>query len=367
MGILAFVGLRKSHRARRAGDKRRASDKRRRAVAPRVEGMEQRALLATTATITQTLTLPATHTNFGYSTGNPAQALSPALNLFNPALGTLVDVRVTGNANLTSQIKAENTSTSSGTTITATVKGIGNPSSTDATFQVDGLNFTLTGAGGPTNTATVGPFDGTIDFQPPSGVTFPPLVVTNTVNQTFTDAASLSFYTASASRTTVSPTMSAQAFASASAPTGNLATSVETTAGATLTISYDYIPGPASIARFGVHKNPTSLVVTFNTPVTATDAQNVNNYAILTSGRDRRFGTRDDVVIPINAAIFNTTTNAVTLIPAISLDIHQPYQLVYQFTGQTTPTVIPFNRRNLAGFNYHGGRFFAVVGGRVVR
>jgi hypothetical protein len=328
--------------------------------------MEERALL-TTATITQTLTLAATPTNFGYNTGTPAQALGPALALFNPSLGTLLDVRVTGNANLTSQIKAENTSTSSGTTITAQVKGTGSPSSSDATFEVDGLNFTLTGAGAPTNSATVSAFDGNLDFQPPSGVTFPPLVVSDSVNQTFTDAPALAFYTASSSRTTVTPTMSAQAFASASAPAGNLSTSVLTTAGATITVSYDYTPGPPTVKRFGVHMQRTSLVVAFTTPVTATDAQNVNNYKILTSGVDRRFGTADDVVIPINVANYNATANSVTLIPVINLNIHQPYELVYQFPGQTAPTVVPFNHRNLAGFNYHGGKFFAVVGGRVVR
>ena len=344
MGILRLLGLSRSTRTQPI--KRRTQ----RGWRPAVEGMEPRALLATIATITQTATLPSTPTNF---TGTP---LAPSIALFNPALGTLVDVRVTETANLSTQITATNTSRSSGTTVTGHVQD---------NYTVTGLNVTLSQSQPlTTQSATLGPVGGT----QPTSVTFPALVSTQTITPApMTDAASLAFYTATAGQTTVTPAMSASASASITEVGGNATFSAMTTATATVTVSYDYIPGPPGIARFGVHMQPTSLVVTFNQPLTAADAQNVNNYQIIAAGRDRRFGTRDDVVIPINAANFNATTNAVTLIPAMNLNIYQPYELVFQFPNQSTPTVVPFNHRNLAGFNYHGGRFFAVVGGRVVR
>jgi hypothetical protein len=355
MGILGWFGRDRARHAQRG----------RRSLVPRVEGVERRALLST-ATITQTLTLAPTPTNFGYNSGTPAQPLAPPLELFNPALGTLLDVRVSGSANVTSQIKAENLGPSP-TTITAGINGTGDPSATNATFEVDGLNMTLTGSGALSSSASVAAYDGNTDYSGPSGVTFPPLVVANSINPApLTDTASLAFYTASANRTSITPTMSAQALATATAPGGNLSTSVQTTAGATITVSYDYTPGAATIARYGVHAQRTSLVVSLTQAVAATDAQNVNNYQVITPGRDRRFGTGDDVVDPINVANYNAATNTVTLIPVMNLNIHQPYELIISYPGQT-PTVIPFNHRNLAGFNYHGGKFFQVVDGHVVR
>ncbi|MDR3635050.1 MAG: choice-of-anchor E domain-containing protein [Isosphaeraceae bacterium] len=311
-------------------------------------------MLATVLTATQTLTLGSTFTNF---TGTP---LSPSLTLFNPAAGTLVGVLVTETGTLTSQLKAENISTSSGTTITGQVQD---------SFSLSGLNVTLPGSGTkstPSFTATA--YDGITDYAGTSGVTFAPLVVTSSISPALmTDTASLAFYTASAGRTTLTTTMSAQAITTFSAPGGNLQTSVQTTATGTITVTYEYIPGATTVARYGVHNQRTSLVVTLGEQVSAADAQTVSNYKIIAAGRDRRFGTRDDVVIPINSAAYNATTNAVTLVPATNLNIHQPYELVIQFPSDTTPTVIPFNHSNLAGFNYHGGQFFAVVDGHVVR
>jgi hypothetical protein len=57
--------------------------------------------------------------------------LSPALNLFNPSLGTLLSVEVSHRATIQSSITSHNLSPSSATVITATLSG---------SYQIDGLN-----------------------------------------------------------------------------------------------------------------------------------------------------------------------------------------------------------------------------------
>ena len=59
---------------------------------------------------------------------------------------------------------------------------------------------------------------------------------------TLTDPASLQFFTASANRTSITPTITANGFASASAANGNNSTTATTSASATITVSYTYIP-----------------------------------------------------------------------------------------------------------------------------
>lgn len=318
--------------------------------------MEPRTLLTTTATMTQTLTLAPTATNL------VGQPLSPSLQLFNPSLGTLVSVTVTEAAAVSTVITATNTSTSSGTTFTGQAQD---------SYELDGLNVLLTNSQTlTTQPATLGAAGGST----PSSVTFPALVSTDSISPApMTDTADLDFYMATATQSAITPTLTASAQVTGSGVGGNANYSGTSAAEATVTVSYQYIPNPGTgptVARYGVHEQATSLVLAFNQALTATELTEVQDpsyYKIITPGNDHRFGTRDDVVIPINAANYDATTNAVTLVPAMNLNIHQPYELEFQFTDQSTPTVIRFNHSNLAGFNYHGGRFFAVVDGRVVR
>ena len=88
-----------------------------------------------------------------------------------------------------------------------------------------------------------------------------------------------------------------------------------------MTISFTYstaCPTVSSIGRIGVHQQQTRLVVTFAGPVDAAKAEDTSNYSVITdSGK----------TIPIESATFNPATNAVTLVPAQSLNVHYHFKL----------------------------------------
>jgi hypothetical protein len=66
-------------------------------------------------------------------------------------------------------------------------------------------------------------------------------------------------------------------------------------------------PGPKKTAK--------ALVVTFSTALDVTHAQNPNAYRLVTSGRDRTFGSRGARTILLASATYNATTHSVKLIP----------------------------------------------------
>lgn len=116
-----------------------------------------------------------------------------------------------------------------------------------------------------------------------------------------------------------------------------------------------------SVKRFGIHEQPTQLVLTFTGPLDPTTAQNVGNFTVLSPGRDGRFGTRDDVVMPIVSAAYNASNSSVTLLMGKKLDTHKSYRLTVNGTttgGVAGPTgvLIDGNRDGQAG-----GDFVATV------
>ena len=173
----------------------------------------------------QTVSIGKTLTNF---TNLP---LSPALNLFNPSLGTLLSVEVSHSATIQSNITSTNLSTSSSTVITATFSG---------SYQIDGLNQPISQ---PTKTLTSQPMPAGVFGSGTDTVTFPPLVLTDSSTTTFTDPGSLAFFTSSSGRSAITLTMNATAAATASAPNGNLLTTTESSASATVTVSLHVPPG----------------------------------------------------------------------------------------------------------------------------
>jgi hypothetical protein len=305
----------------------------------------------------QTASLGSTLTNF---TNVP---LSPALNLFDSSLGTLVSVTVGQSANIQSLITSQNLSTTSATVITASLTG---------SYQIDGLNQPIvqppqTISSQPTPAGTFGSGSDTI--------TFPPLQLNGSSSTTFTDAASLAFFTASPGRTTITPTMTATASGSASAPNGNLSTTTQTSASASmLTVSFTYMPStptptptpcptPGTIGRIGVHHQRTLLILPFNGTVNPTLAGTASDYTVI---------TRTGKKIPIISANYNPATNSVTLRPAHRLNVHLHFRLSVVLPcppGMATSTVIiPFGgRRSLIGFHDHRGQFVPVHDGRIVR
>jgi hypothetical protein len=280
------------------------------------------------------------------------EPLSPTLNLFNPSLGTLLSVTISHTATIQGNITSQNLSPSSATVITATFSG---------SYQIDGLNQPISQ---PTKTLTsaptpAGPFGSGTDT-----VIFPPFVLADSSTTTFTDAASLAFFTSSTGRSSTTLTMTATASAAASAPNGNLLTTTQSSASSTVDVSYTYLPvcpTVSGIGRIGVHHQRTLLVVDFDGPVDPAKAEDPADYSVITpSGR----------TIPIKSATFDPATNAATVIPAVRLNVHHHFRLSVvlpcpnEQTGETV--VIPFGgKRSLIGFHNHRGEFVTVQNGKI--
>jgi hypothetical protein len=294
----------------------------------------------------QTVSIGNTLTNFANL------PLSPALNLFNPSLGTLLSVELSHSATIQSDITSQNLSPSSATVITATLSG---------SYQIDGLNQPISQ---PTKTLSSQPTPAGVFGSGTDTVTFPPLVLTDSSTTTFTDPTSLAFFTSSSGRSAVTLTMSATAVGTASAPNGNLLTTTQSSASATVSISYTYLPvcpTVVGIGRIGVHHQRTELIVTFDGTVDPTKAENPGNYSVITPAGK---------TIPIKSATYNPATNSVTLIPAIRLNVHHHFQLSLvipcpnEVTGGTV--VIPFGgKRSLIGFHNHRGEYVSVQNARI--
>ena len=301
---------------------------------------------------TQTVSLGATLTNF---TNEP---LSPDVSLFNPSLGTLLSVTESNTATITSNITSQNLSATSPTVITASLA---------ASYQIDGLNQTISQ---PTETKSSQPMPAGIFGSGTDTVTFPPIVITDSATTTFTDAASLAFFTGSSGRSAIGLTMNATGVSTASAPDGNLLTTSQTTATSSVTITYTYlppIPPPTpcptvtGLGRIGVHHQRTELVVSFDGTVDPTKAENPSDYSVI---------TRSGKTIPVKSASFDPETNSVTVIPARRLNVHYHFRLSLEIpcpneqTGETV--VIPFgSKRSLIGFHNHRGEFVSVKNGRI--
>jgi hypothetical protein len=296
----------------------------------------------------QTLTLTSTLTNFA------DLPLSPALDLFDPSLGTLTNVTVSHSAIIQGDITSQNLSPTSPTSITASVSG---------SYSIDGLNQAIAQ---PTRTVMSEPILAGEFGSPTDTVVFPPVLLTDSASVSFTDASSLAFFTASAGRATITPTMTATASASASAPNGNLRTVAETTASSTVTITYSYFPPcptPVKLGRIGVHHQRTRLILSYSGIVNPTLAEDPDNYSVIRPGGGR---------IAIVSASYDPATNRVMLLPERRLNVHHRFRLSVKLAcsdAASAPTVrIPFGgRSSLIGFFGCRGQFIPVRDGRIVR
>ncbi len=314
----------------------------------------------------QTATVPSTLTNFSLP-------FTPPISLFNPTLGTLVDVKVTASANLTSSIISQNLSTSSGAAITGFTNG---------SFTIAGVTTTpIKGAlAGTTETVTVTPLPAntTPNFTGPStvnnGAGFTPLVLNGPTNPTtvYTDAADLAFFTASAGRTTITPTLTENATSGASAPNGNLITLVRTVGSGTVTVTYDYTPACppiTNIVRYGIHHQPTTILLTFGGPVSDVAAvQNPANYTITQPNAKGSFTGKGTSTVAIVSAVYNATNHTVLLTTAKQLNVHYLDQLTVNLPCYNgVPTVITFGSKySLGGYTNHQGQFVPVQNGLAV-
>jgi Bacterial Ig-like domain (group 3) len=77
-------------------------------------------------------------------------------------------------------------------------------------------------------------------------------------------------------------------------------------------------PTVVLLQRFGVHMHPTVVVLTFSSALDPTTAEDVRNYRIVGPAGRR---------IAINSAVYDSTSNTVTLHPHKKINLHHNYQL----------------------------------------
>jgi IPT/TIG domain len=191
---------------------------------------------------------------------------------------------------------------------------------TSPTSAADEFTYTATTLPAPTVTG-VSPDDG-----PAAGGTL--VTITGTG---FTGATEVDFGTTPAANVIVSSANTITA--TSPAGTGTVNITVVTPGGTSATRAADqftYIaaaPRVMSVARFGFHMQPTSVVLTFSSALDPTEAQDVKNYRIVTLGGRGRNGFRIGHVTRVRAAVYDPAAFTVTLRPVVRLDIHNRYRL----------------------------------------
>lgn len=171
---------------------------------------------------TQTFTVP-------FNSAKTNQIQVGSLPQFDPALGTLTEIDVSINGQITSDIKVENRD-SSAATITGTVAG---------NVAVSGPDFYSAFATTSQNqTFNASAFDGVLDFAGTSGKDFGAISVPGTRAFILGTATQIADYTGTGTLTIYEE---AQATSGATGG-GNLTASIDSSASATVTVTYRYIP-----------------------------------------------------------------------------------------------------------------------------
>ncbi len=99
---------------------------------------------------------------------------------------------------------------------------------------------------------------------------------------------------------------------------------------ASLTSSIQPLTGPkvVGIGPSSVKARGSAICVSFNESIDPATAIYLKNYAIVTAGRDRKFGTKDDVSYAIASAQYLPAADSVVLITKRKLSKAQEYQLI---------------------------------------
>ena len=77
----------------------------------------------------------------------------------------------------------------------------------------------------------------------------------------------------------------------------------------------------------------TPVVLTFSEDLDLARATNLVNYLLVTSGRDKKFGTSDDKKVALRSASYNPTARTVTLLPRKKLAASVKYRLTVNGTS----------------------------------
>lgn len=194
---------------------------------------------AVMSTTPQTRTVPMTQTNWG--PGTPPSLLAPEFDKFDPALGTLLSVQVALGYDFTHDISLTFTSPS---TLTESTK--------DSQVVVNDPNGRLLLSGVPAP-VTQSRFD--FDGPFPNTVTIPTITQNGSSGPlSLTSPADLALFTAAPGDAKISLPVLAQSNSEFFSSTGNGSGRITTSAGATVTLSYNYvpIPEPSTLAVVGL-------------------------------------------------------------------------------------------------------------------
>jgi hypothetical protein len=376
----------------------------------------------TPVTITQTLAVgnlaqPNIPTNF---TNQPTV---PPLQLFDPNLGTLQSVQISSTVVYNSTVTITNLSQiTPATGITAMLSG--------ASYQITGLGPGVTISGTPMKSATapdLPPWNGQPNQEPSETID---LSTEDQQNPILTSAQELSFFTAQAGQTTITPLMTALGGGVASASNGNGQVTQSTFVAAQLAVTYTYLPASTCLINPGQYTieqvpTPPGLIdgkasengVVFPNPgspqtlsvVVTPDTLNLpnNDFGKLTAANPTvgpivRIGVhrqRTQLIVSFKGAVnpvpaqdpsnytvivsptehvsiisakYNAVTNSVTLIPAKRLNFHDHYVLSFYLPGFSTQKQlvnIPFGGKDsLGGFLSKNRKTFITVShGHIVR
>ena len=116
-----------------------------------------------------------------------------------------------------------------------------------------------------------------------------------------------------------------------------------------------------NVQRFGIHDQPTTLVLNFGEPLDAARAENLANYILVRIRSAHRPGTTDDTVIPILSASYDIASETVTLQPTERLPINWTYRLTVVCTPPGGLTDTSGNYLDGEGMGQTGSDFVAIV------
>jgi hypothetical protein len=193
------------------------------------------------------------------------------------------------------------------------------PSGTSATSPADLFFYSNPGAVVPT-VSSISP-----KFGPPRGGTL--VTITGTG---FDPTATNAVYFGLTAATSVHVVSFTKLTAVSPAGTGTVHVTVITLGGASHALEADLftytVDGPrvTSVRRYGVHAEPTYLVINFNGPLDPSPAENTSNYRIVGPGGQR---------IGVISAIYDSETDSVTLTPAVRLNLGTSYRLTVNGTA----------------------------------
>jgi len=224
-----------------------------------------------------------------------------------------VTAAYSGDANVSPSIGSLPTQTVSAGNLQATTTTL--TSSLDPSTVGQEVTFTAVVSPGASAGTPAGSVTFTVDGTPETPV---PLQVVRG-----NDQASFSVATLSAGQHTISATFNGDTTFAASTVHGPFIQTVNPVAQGNGAPPLDG-PTVEFLKRYGIHMQPTVLVLTFNDGLDSTSAQDLGNYKLVgPAGRSIR----------ISSAAYDPTSNTVTLRPRTRIDLHDSYQLTVIGTG----------------------------------